>query len=146
MDTTAFPGIDHFDYDDIVDCQCHLCKALAAAEANMKYVADCRYHSPKCICVACQDKAVIEVAYHKAMAQRDLYCELAFLASREPNGPRMLRWVHKLMLNENYPPQQSNRDAWWAEQAPLRTLGDWISEWQVATMPKWMWAVSGMIC
>lgn len=111
----------------------------------MQVLQSCRYHKPNCICTACQDREITELAYHKATVQRDLYCELAFLASREPNGPRMLQWVHKLMLNENYPPDKIDRNTWWAEEAPLRTLGDWIIEWQSATMPKWMWSASGII-
>ena len=121
------PPIDHFNYDELHNCPCHLCEGerRLGAEAQDKRILleeegerfgpdvppEKRYEP-------------ISIAFLAQSNRRDLYSELSWLTQGRGWRAQFLRWVLDRIEDHEW-----HGEPWWAWRSQTRTLGSWIKEW-----------------
>jgi hypothetical protein len=124
-----------------VKCCCSLCvqvKNFAEFWESNRFTQN--WHDPNCGCENCLDSHEAHIAYRAAQSRYIIYSELSYLVHEHRRGELFLNWLFNKMADITYKP-----DRWWALPAGARTCISWLLEWQHETLPRALWAVSGLV-
>lgn len=119
------PGRDHFNYDELDDCPCFLCRDVRVLaegrEAARKLQEGQIFLSTT---AESTDWKRAMRAHLAASNKRDLFSECAFLFRNEIWSENFLGWLIAKIKDPDY------RTAyWWVRDAELKNLASWVEDW-----------------
>lgn len=128
MDTVIFDIHNHYNYQEITDCECIICdnqrksRAVEMANPEVFWLSSNTVMSDTC------------KRYRSDTSKRDLLSELSFVCSVSNDISKELTldnidfktsfliWIWNILIAE-----KPEDDDWWAINAPLISLSDWIN-------------------